>query len=335
MMNTDYQALLLVSFGGPEGPDEVMPFLENVLRGKNVPRERMLEVSHHYELFGGVSPINQQNRDLLSALRKKLQSDGPDLSIYWGNRNWHPYLADTLEEMKKDGVKRALAFVTSAYSSYSGCRQYLNDIDEAVRKVGQGAPEIDKLRVFYNHPGFVRSNVDHIRAALTKIPSSRRSESQLLFTAHSIPLSMAKGCEYEEQLWETARLTSELLPHKDWRLVYQSRSGPPHQPWLEPDILDAIEDSVNSGKRDIVLAPIGFISDHMEVIYDLDVEAVDLASKYRLNLVRASTVGTHPLFVEMIHELILERTEAAPKKYLGSFGPAPDPCPGNCCVWER
>src|SRR5580692_7012860 len=258
-----YDALLVLSFGGPEKSDDVIPFLENVLRGRNVPRERILGVAEHYYHFGGKSPINDQARALIAGLEGELASHGPHLPIYWGNRNWHPLLADTLRQMKADGVRRALAFVTSIFSSYSGCRQYLEDIERARAEV-DGAPQIDKLRKFYNHPLFIEAQADEVRAALGGRPA------ELIFTAHSIPLSMAETSDYQEQLRESCRLVSENLGLTDWRLVYQSRSGAPGQPWLEPDIGDVVRE-LEPGTR-VAVVPIGFVSDHIEVIYDLDTE---------------------------------------------------------------
>src|SRR6185503_5423415 len=241
-MSQPYDALLIVSFGGPDGPKDVLPFLENVLRGRNVPRERMLEVAEHYYQFGGKSPINDQNRALIAALEKELAAHGPRLPIYWGNRNWHPLLPDTLRKMAADGVQRALAFVTSAYSSYSSCRQYRENIAAAQTEVGPTAPQIDKLRAFFNHPGFIEPMVENTRAALEKIPVERRQDAELVFTAHSIPAAMAATSRYEEQLHEASRLLADGVgSNVKWNLVYQSRSGPPQQPWLEPDICDFIE----------------------------------------------------------------------------------------------
>jgi ferrochelatase len=330
-----YDALLVVSFGGPEGLDEVMPFLENVLRGRNVPRERMQAVAHHYELFGGVSPINEQNRKLIAALQNLLDAEGPRLPIYWGNRNWRPMLTDTLRQMADDGVERALAFVTSAYSSYSSCRQYLEDIERARAEVGERAPRVEKLRAFYNHPGFVEPNVENLRAALAQIPPERRGEARVAFTAHSIPSTMAANSAYEAQLLETCRLVAEGARARDdnWRLVFQSRSGSPAQPWLEPDICDHLRELKKSGVRDVVVAPVGFVSDHMEVLYDLDTEARQLADELGLNMIRAATVGTHPSFVRMIRELILERTNDNPlRRALGTRGANHDTCPADCCA---
>jgi ferrochelatase len=335
-MNQAYDALLVVSFGGPEGMDEVMPFLENVLRGKRVPPERMRAVAHHYELFDGVSPINEQNRRLIAALKEELSASGLRLPVYWGNRNWHPLLADTLREMAADGVRHALAFFTSAYSSYSGCRQYLEDIERARREVGANAPSVDKLRAFYNHPGFIEANVENVRAAFERIPAARRDAAQIAFTAHSIPLTMAAGCAYTAQLQETCRLVAEGVRHERWRLVFQSRSGSPTQAWLEPDICDYLTELKEAGTDDVVIAPVGFISDHMEVIYDLDTEARSLCDRLGLNMVRAATVGTHPLFVSMLRELILERTApGTPRRFLGQRGILPDVCPADCCLIQR
>lgn len=328
-----YDALLVVSFGGPESNQEVLPFLENVLRGKNVPRERMLAVAEHYYHFGGKSPINEQNRELIAALRAELELHGPALPIYWGNRNWHPMLADTLSQMKKDGIKRALAFVTSAFSSYSGCRQYRENIASAQAQVGEDAPEVDKLRVFYNHPGFIQPMVERVRTALLQLPNGVRAKAQVLYTAHSIPMSMAQSSNYVKQLNEACRLVSEELGRSGDRLVFQSRSGPPTQPWLEPDVLDALkqikQDATSSG---VVLAPIGFISDHMEVLYDLDTEAKQLCEELQLPMVRAGTVGAHPQFVAMIRELVAERISDNPVRIaLGPLGPSHDVCPEDCC----
>ncbi len=328
-----YDALLVVSFGGPEGMEEVLPFLENVLRGRNVPPERMREVAHHYELFGGVSPINEQNRTLIRALEKELAENGPQLPVYWGNRNWHPMLADTLKKMKDEGVRRALAFVTSAYSSYSGCRQYREDIERAREAAGEGAPLVEKLRVFYNHPGFVGPNAEAVRAALEGVPADRRDSAEIAFTAHSIPASMSDGCDYRAQLLEACRLVAEGAGCARWRLVFQSRSGPPTQKWLEPDICDYLRELKEAGTSDVIVSPLGFISDHMEVLYDLDTEARQVADSIGLNMIRASTVGAHSSFVRMIRELIMERLSPdVPRRALGTFGPRQDVCPQDCCL---
>lgn len=332
-MNQPYDALLIVSFGGPEGMADVMPFIENVLRGRNVPVERMRGVAKHYQMFGGVSPINGQNRSLIAALQEELTLNGPRLPIYWGNRNWHPLLPDTVAKMSADGIKNAIAFVTSAYSSYSSCRQYLENIAEARSNVGSNAPQITKLRAFYNHPLFIEANVDCLHAALETIPESSRASTQIAFTAHSIPESMAENCRYESQLQEASRLIASGANHESWRLVYQSRSGPPTQPWLGPDIIDNLKELKLSGTTDVVIAPIGFVSDHMEIIYDLDTEARRLCDEVGLNMVRASTVGTHPLFIRMIRELVLERINPnADRRFLGSQGASHDVCPAESCL---
>jgi ferrochelatase len=331
-MSEIYDALLVVSFGGPEGMDDVLPFLENVLRGRNVPRERMKQVAHHYAQFGGVSPINGQNRKLIAALRAELDTHHLTLPVYWGNRNWHPFLAEALGDMRRDGIKRALAFVTSAYSSYSGCRQYREDIERARAEVGDDAPQVEKLRAFYNHPGFVEPNVENLKAALREIPNERRDAAHVAFTAHSIPASMAAGCDYEAQLRETCRLVAEGACVESWRLVFQSRSGSPMQPWLEPDICAHLRELKREGARDVVVHPIGFISDHIEVLYDLDTEARNVAAETGLNMIRAATVGTHPAFVSMIRELILERTDATPPRSLGTRGASHNVCPADCCL---
>lgn len=335
-MTASYDAILIVSFGGPEGPDEVMPFLENVLRGKPVPRERMLEVAEHYQHFGGVSPINEQNRQLIAALKNELESHGHNLPIYWGNRNWHPLLADTLRQMADDGVQHALAFMTSAYSSYSGCRQYREDIARAQEEVGPRAPQVDKLRVFFNHPGFVEPMVESVRECLEQISEDRRGATPLLFTAHSIPLAMADNCRYMAQLQETCRLVAEGAGHAKWELVYQSRSGSPQQPWLEPDVCDRIKEMHEGGQlTDLVILPIGFISDHMEVLFDIDTEARELCDELSINIHRAATVGTHPKFIEMIRLLIEERLDPSqPRLALGSLGPNHDVCPVDCCMYS-
>jgi ferrochelatase len=332
-MNQTYDALLVVSFGGPEGVEDVMPFLSNVLRGRNVPESRMREVAHHYEMFGGVSPINEQNRQLIAALERELANDGPPLPVYWGNRNWHPLLADTLGRMRDDGVRNALAFVTSAYSSYSGCRQYREDVERAREAVGPDAPRVEKLRSFYNHPGFVGPNVENLRAALERIPAARRRAARVAFTAHSIPSAMAAGCDYERQLLETCGLVAAGAGAEGWRLVFQSRSGSPTQAWLEPDVCDHLRALKEEGVTDVVVAPVGFISDHMEVLYDLDTEAHALAAELGVNMVRAATVGTHTEFVRMIRELVLERLDPAlPRRALGAFPPSHDVCPVDCCL---
>jgi protoporphyrin/coproporphyrin ferrochelatase len=328
-----YDAILVVSFGGPEGHEDVMPFLENVLRGRNVPRERMLAVAEHYYHFDGRSPINQQTRELIAALEGELARRGPRLPVYWGNRNWHPLLGETLRQMREDGIQHALAFVTSAFSSYSGCRQYREDILRAQTEVGSGAPQVDKLRAFFNHPGFIAATEERLREALLELPEPVRNEIQVVYVAHSIPLSMANSCDYVAQLQEVRKLVSARLGISDDVLVYQSRSGAPGQPWLEPDILDhlrAVKET--SSASAVVVAPISFISDHMEVLYDLDIEARQLCESLGLPMARAKTVGVHPEFVGAIRDLIVERVEPGTLRLaLGSLGPRPDVCEENCC----
>jgi ferrochelatase len=305
-------ALLLVSFGGPDGPDDVLPFLENVLRGRPIPRKRLLEVAAHYQRFGGVSPINQQNRALLAALR-----DSVDVPVYWGNRNWHPLLTETIAQMRDDGVERAVAFVTSAYASYSGCRQYLDDIDAARGAVGAGAPVITKIRPYFDLPAFIEVWAEALQAAR----ATAGLAAPVLFSAHSIPAAQAATCDYQRQLQHTARQIVERLetPAPDWSLVYQSRSGPPSQPWLGPDVVDAIR-ALPAGTGSVVVAPIGFVSDHMEVAYDLDIQAAEVAQAVGVRLVRAATPGTHRRFVAMISELGTQ--------YLAGDAPS---CAEGCC----
>jgi ferrochelatase len=335
MPQSEYQAILLVSFGGPEGPDDVIPFLENVLRGKNVPRARMLEVAGHYQRFGGISPINAQNRALIAAIEAELRTAGIHLPVYFGNRNWHPLLGDTMRQMRDRGVRRALGFFTSAYSSYSSCRQYLENIEQAQSEIGPDAPRIDKLRAFYNHPGFIAAWVDRATAARARLPEADRSSCHLVFSAHSIPLAMANCCRYQEQLTEASRLVAESLgvPRDRWQLVYQSRSGPPSQPWLEPDVVDHLSSLHATGVRAVVIVPIGFISDHIEVLFDLDTAAREAADELGLQMVRAETLGTHPRFVQMVRELIVERiSQTAKRPTVGSLPPCSDVCPVGCCL---
>jgi len=313
----DYDALLVLSFGGPEGPDDVMPFLENVVRGRGVPRERLLEVAEHYQSFGGVSPINEQNRELIEALRPVA-----GVPVYWGNRNWHPFGEDTVRQMAADGVRKAAVFATSAYAGYSSCRQYYEDI---ARISFDGGPELVKLRHFGDHPGFVAAMADHTAQALERLVRRiGHDDVRLVFTAHSIPVTMAEtagpsGGLYEAQLRRTAELVSEALGRtQPWDLVWQSRSGPPEVPWLEPDVCDHLRETDAKG---VVLVPIGFVSDHMEVIYDLDTEAREVAEERGLPMERASTAGTHPAFVRMVRELMDE--------------PEPVACAVTCCPAPR
>ena len=330
-------AILLVSFGGPEGRDDVIPFLENVLRGRRVSPERMLEVAEHYYHFDGVSPMNSQNRRLIAAVEEELSQHDIQLPVYWGNRNWHPLLTDTLRQMRNDGIQRALAFFTSTFSSYSGCRQYREHIELALDELGERAPRVEKLRMGFNHPGFIEAMADRVNHALRQVPAKRRNKAAIVFTAHSIPVAMAKWCDYERQLWESCQLIVDKIQHQRWTLAFQSRSGLPSQPWLEPDVNDYLRTvSAQSNSKDIVIAPIGFVSDHMEVIFDLDIEAKQTCDELGLRMVRAKTVGTHPKFVSMIRQLIEERiSDTADRLFLGDLGASHDVCPIDCCLSGR
>jgi protoporphyrin/coproporphyrin ferrochelatase len=343
-----HDAVLLVSFGGPEGPDDVIPFLENVTRGRGIPRERLAAVGKHYLHFGGVSPINDQNRALLAAIRADFARSGLDLPVYWGNRNWDPYLADAVRQMADDGVQHALAFVTAAYSSYSGCRQYREDLAAAREAVGQRAPSIDKVRHYFNCPGFVEPMIDNTVAALASLPSEIGSRARLAFTTHSVPLTQAAtsgptGDAYVTQHGEVARLVAKGASERvgsdiGWDLVYQSRSGSPNQPWLEPDIGDHLRTEQVRGTPGVVMVPIGFVSDHIEVAWDLDTEAVAVAAEIGLPVARAATVGTDPRFVAMVRELVCERLEnrsVRERRALGRLGPCWDACPAGCCPNPR
>lgn len=331
---TAYDALLIVSFGGPEGPDDVLPFLQNVTRGRAIPKARLDEVAERYLVRGGVSPINEANRELRNALAARL-----DIPVYWGNRNWHPFLADTMRTMRDDGVVRALAFITSVFASASSCRQYLDDIAGARAEVGAGAPEVHRLRHGFDHPGFIAAFTDTTLAALQQLSEDVRSSAHLLFTAHSIPSSMAeasgpRGGLYVEQLVTASELITAAVGARTGTtnghdLVFQSRSGRPDDPWLEPDIIDAI-DAIDAPA--VVVVPLGFTSDHMEVVHDLDVEAAEHATSAGLDFARAATPGTHPAYVDMIEELVRERVAAAPKRALSPLGPSYDECPARCCL---
>lgn len=333
-----FDALLVLSFGGPEGKEDVIPFLENVLRGRNVPRERLEEVAEHYYHFDGVSPINQQNRELIDALRSELDDNGlADLPIYFGNRNWHPLLPDTLQQMAEDGAKKALVFITSVYSSYSGCRQYREDMFNAQTKLeGIEAPEILLTRKPFNHPGWIETQVDLIEESMEQLPEESRAGAHIIYAAHSIPSAMAKNCLYTQQLADSATLITERvqLGNNPFSIAYQSRSGPPHQPWLEPDINDHLADLQKQGVENVVVVPLGFISDHMEVMYDLDEEALETSQELNMTMVRVPSAGTHPRFVRMIRELIEERLDDShtERDFVGGRGPSWDICPVNCCL---
>ncbi len=316
-----------------------MPFLRNVTRGRNVPESRLEEVAEHYLSRGGRSPINDQNRALVASLQSALRRDGLELNVYWGNRNWHPLLDETVAQMQRDGVRRALAFVTSAFGSYSGCRQYQQDIATAAAACSD-APEIHKLRLFYNHPGFIQPMAEGVRDALGRLASEATAgQARLVFSAHSIPEVMATGAPYQRQLAEAASLIAERCVPTNWPgeppawdLVYQSRSGPPQVPWLEPDVVDHLAALAADGVTEVVLVPLGFVSDHMEVIHDLDEEAAEAAAALGIRLIRSATVGTHPAYIQMIVELIRERLDPTrPRQSLGSAGTWPDFCAAECC----
>jgi ferrochelatase len=337
-MPVEYDAILVVAFGGPEKREDVVPFLENVTRGRGIPRERLLEVAAHYDRFGGKSPLNDQVRALITALRDELARRNVSLPVYWGNRNWRPFLPEAMADMIRDGVRHALALVLSAYSSYSSCRQYLENIERARAAAGTRAPQVDKIRAFYNHPAFIEANTEHLALALAEVPADRREQARVAFTAHSIPAGMAAGCRYDEQLRETSRLVAERLgiPESRWSLVYQSRSGRPQDPWLGPDICEHLVDLKGRGGRDVVVLPVGFLSDHLEVLYDLDVEARERARELGLQMVRGATVGTHPRFVGLLADLIEERRregsgQGLERPAIGRFGPSHDVCPPECC----
>ncbi len=319
-----YDALLLLSFGGPNGPDDVMPFLRNVTAGRNVPDERLAVVAEQYDRFGGASPINEQNLALIDALRAEFDAHGVELPIYFGNRNWEPFVADAVRDMRDDGVRRALVLATSAFSSYSGCRQYREDLERTAAEVDD-APELHKLRLYYNHPGFIDAVVD-------RIDEVHRPGARLVFTAHSIPNSMAAWCEYQPQLTEMAALVAHRVGAAEWDLAYQSRSGPPQVPWLEPDINDHLEALAADGVTDVTLMPLGFVSDHMEVKFDLDHQAQETAAAVGIDLRRAPTVGTHPAFVTGLRQLVEEKTSDGPVLAVGEAGPWPDPCPDGHCL---
>ena len=339
-----FDALLVVSFGGPEKPEDVVPFLENVTRGRGIPRERLEEVGQHYFSFGGRSPINDQNRALVAALGSDFARHGLDVPVYWGNRNWTPYLSDTLAQMQRDGVRRAACLVTSAYSSYSGCRQYRENLHDAVRESSVDL-RLDRLRHYYNHPGFVMPFVDAVLEARKQVPEGAR----LVFVTHSIPETMNAGSGHDHAYASQHRLVAghvaDLVREHTgapvlWDLVYCSRSGPPHVPWLEPDVKDHLEMLAEAGEPGAVVVPIGFVSDHMEVLYDLDTEAAATASRLGLPYARAATPGTDPRFVSMVRDLLVERAAAErgeqPERVtVAGTEPSWDVCPKGCCPNPR
>ena len=312
-----FDALLVVSFGGPEKREDVIPFLENVLRGKNVPRERMLEVAEHYYHFDGRSPINEQNRQLIAAIEQEFKNHGVNMPVYWGNRNWNPLLPDTLKQMQADGIRRAAALTTSAFGSYSGCRQYREDIARAQQTAGVQDMVIEKLPNFWDRPEFIEAMTDRVRAAMAELPGAE----QIVFTAHSIPMSMTEFSPYVRQLKEASAAVAAWCGMGSWQLVYQSRSGPPSQPWLEPDVRDYLREQYAAGVRSVILCPIGFISDHMEVLYDLDTEARALCDEIGMKMVRAGTAGSHPRLVSMFRDMVLNAPTSAVLSY----------CEPGCC----
>ncbi len=309
--STACDAFLLLSFGAPEGPGEVMPFLENVTRGKNVPRQQILQVARRYERFDGISPANAQLRALITAVLGQFNARGLQVSVYWGNRNWHPMLQDTLRQMADDGIRHALAMVTSPFESAASYGQYLEEIQLAAKAAGDNAPEIDVLPVFFDQPGFVEATADRVTSALEKITAENRQAARVVYCAHSLPTAMADESPYRQQFEQSCRLVSQRVGLDRWDMAYQSRSGPPSQTWLEPDICRHIEQLAESGKlADLVIVPIGFVYEHLETVFDLDEEAGELCRQSGINMVRAATVGCHPRFVEMIGQLVSQYTSA-------------------------
>jgi protoporphyrin/coproporphyrin ferrochelatase len=326
-----YDALLVLGFGGPESREEVLPFLARVTEGRNVPAERLVEVAEHYYALGGRSPINEQNRALVAALKRSLAERKIDLPIHLANRHAAPFVSDVLRELTDAGATRVLAIVTAAFSSFSGCRQYLDAIEVARGKVGEGAPVVDKARAFFNHPLFLDAVADRVSDALHEIDESE-GKARLVFTAHSIPMAMANTSDYVAQLEDACSLVADRLGRSEWQLVFQSRSGPAHVPWLEPDIEAHLRALAQIGKRRVVVCPIGFLSDHVEVLWDLDQQAGGLAESLGIEMVRARTVGTHPKFVAALAEIVEERLGLREvKRAEGAFPPLPDRCPEGCC----
>ncbi|MBA0125787.1 ferrochelatase [Haloechinothrix sp. YIM 98757] len=339
-----YDAMLWLSFGGPEGPQDVMPFLENVTRGRGVPRERLAEVAEHYHHFGGVSPINELNRKAIAAVEAELRAQGVDLPVYFGNRNWTPYVEDAVRRMAVDGVGRALVFPTSAYGGYSACRQYDEDIARAREAMEGGAPELVKLRHFFDHPLFVECFADAVRVAWMRLPEHERGAARLVFTAHSIPDSADRaagppqdgGRLYSRQVAEAARLVAQQCGVADYDVVWQSRSGPAHVPWLEPDIVDHIDTLHGAGATAVVVCPVGFVSDHLEVEWDLDNEAAERAGELGMAFARALTPSGDARFARLVVELVREHLGGAPARKLSDFPPAGctlngAPCASGCC----
>ena len=323
----EFDALLILSFGGPEGPEQVMPFLENVTRGRGIPPERLVAVAEHYLHFGGVSPINGINRALIDEIRAELVERGEHLPVYFGNRNWYPLVEDTVAAMASDGVRRAAAFATSAWGGYSGCAQYQEDIVRARAAVGDGAPELVKLRQFFDHPLLVAMFADAIAAAAATLPESLRAGARLVFTAHSIPLRAADRCGpdlYARQVHYTAGLVAAAAGYPDYDVVWQSRSGPPQVPWLEPDVAEHLSALAESGTEAVVVCPVGFVSDHIEVVWDLDNELREQAGELGIALARASTPNAQRRFAQLVLDLVDEvRDGREPTRVIGA-----EPVPG-------
>ena len=325
-----FDSLLLLSFGGPENSDDVMPFLRNVTAGRGVPDERLAVVAEQYELFGGKSPINELNQQLLSALDEELVSRGHEMATFWGNRNWHPFVTDTIADLKSLGHTSTVCLVTSAFSSYSGCRQYHEDLDRARNEV-PGAPNIERVRVYWDHPDFLGTAAELL--AESRDAAGLSSETPVLHSAHSLPLSMAANCDYQQQLNEAASIVNELAGMRGpYEVVFQSRSGPPSVPWLTPDIDQRIHELAEQGTQEILVHPLGFVADHMEVLFDLDTQSAAAAKEADVKMVRTPTVGTHPRFVSMLVDLVEEAAGLrADRPSLSKSGPRPDKCNSQCC----
>ncbi|MGK2903435.1 MAG: ferrochelatase [Mycobacterium sp.] len=323
----EFDAVLLLSFGGPEGPDQVMPFLENVTRGRGIPRERLEAVAEHYQHFGGVSPINAINRALIHQIERVLADEGRDLPVYFGNRNWEPYAENTVAAMRDNGVRRAAVFATSAWGGYSGCAQYQEDISRAQAAVGDSAPELVKLRQYFDHPLFVEMFADAIAEAAATLPEELRAGARLVFTAHSIPLRAASRCGtdlYERQVGYASSLVAAAAGYGDFDLVWQSRSGPPQVPWLEPDVGDHLDILIERGVKAVIVCPIGFVADHIEVVWDLDNELAEQADAAGVALARVSTPNAQRRFAELVVGLIDElQLGRDPARVIGS-----QPVPG-------
>ena len=316
-----FDALLLLSFGGPEGPEQVMPFLENVTRGRGIPPERLVSVAEHYLHFGGVSPINGINRALIAQIQIELAERGEKLPVYFGNRNWDPYLADTVESMRADGITRAAVFSTSAWGGYSGCAQYQEDITRARSEVGDGSPELVKLRQYFDHPLLVEMFADGIAAAAATLPAPLRADARLVFTAHSIPLRAANRCGpdlYPRQVAYSSSLVAAAAGYADYDQVWQSRSGPPSVPWLEPDVADHLCVLAETGTKAVIVCPIGFVADHIEVIWDLDSELAEQAGGLGIALARATTPNAQSRFARLALDLLDEKRDGLePARVIG------------------